>query len=355
MKKITFVVHKFDFETRGGVLKVVSLLSNEFVRKHKVEILSLGPINKYPYFVDDRIEVVSLNIEKYDTRFYSGMLKIFWFIVSLYKIISNIDGSKVYMTTSPPLNLLFSILKIFKRKVKVIACDHTSAVYKSKGSFGFIRNILYKNLDKIIALTEDDNLIYKKNKINSVYIPNPIEKVYGITESKRNRLIYVGRYSKEKRPELALESYYKSKLWESGILFYMYGFGEMESELINFIRKYSIEKYVKLINSESDPNIIYKDVYALLLTSKVEGFGMVLLEALSRGIPCVAFNAPYGPKNIIKDNVNGFLVNHEADIYKFLAFDKIKVLNEKSIIASIGVFNLENVSLMWESLFNEIF
>ena len=58
---------------------------------------------------------------------------------------------------------------------------------------------------------------------------------------------------------------------------------------------------IKIIKGEVDPEVIYKDALALILTSKVEGFGLVLLEAISRNIPCLSFKTSYGPLNIIKN------------------------------------------------------
>ena len=81
----------------------------------------------------------------------------------------------------------------------------------------------------------------------------------------------------------------------------MYGHGDCENELEQYILDKGYGKYIQIIKGETDPDIIYQDAFALILTSKIEGFGLVLLEAMARKIPCLSFKIPYGPLNIIKN------------------------------------------------------
>lgn len=354
--KVVFVVHSYDFQTRGGVLKVVSMLSNEFVKSGEVEILSFGQVKQLPYPLDENVKISSLNQKKYDTRFYKGVAKVFWFLKAFFLLIKFIrKNSKAYfLTTSPPLNLVFGVLRLFKKNITVFGCDHTSVGYKSAGIGGKIKFYLYQRLNAIIALTQDDCDIYIQKRINAFYIPNPLEKVVETTtHSLHNRLLYVGRFSAEKRPDLALKSYYLSKLWKEGIHFYMYGYGEMHQYLNSLIQEYSLSDYVHIISNESDPSKIYKDAFALVLTSKVEGFGMVLLEAISRGIPCISTNAPFGPKNIIINGQNGYLVE-DNQIDEYLDVNKINVLRDNDIPLTVNKFQTDNVMKLWLRLFKSL-
>lgn len=353
-RDILFIVHNYDYKTRGGVLKVVTMLSNEFVSKNNVKILSLGESNKLPYDLNNNVEVLSLGLKKYDTRFYKSFFKIIWFLKVFLLFICkyNLIKNNIILTTSPPLNMVLGFLKLFDPKIIIIGCDHTTANYKNKGLLSIFKNFLYKRINNVIALTKDDCEIYKKNNIKSVYIPNPIERNFKKNKNNlKNRLLYVGRFSKEKRPELAIEQYFKSKLWLEGVDLYMYGYGSHLEQMNTLIDTYDIKKHIHIYSDVSDPELIYENGYALLMTSEIEGFGMVLLEAMVRGIPCVSYDAPFGPKNIIINNVNGYLTSNIDGLHKLISKEKINFLYEKNICESIKKFNIDEIIEQWEMVF----
>ncbi len=127
--------------------------------------------------------------------------------------------------------------------------------------------------------------------------------------------LYVGRFNEEKQPFKAIELFMQSDLPKQGVILRMYGHGEFEKEIVEFIESKSYADYVQIISGETDLDIIYKDALGLLMTSKIEGFPLVLLEAISKNIPCLSFRIPYGPLNMIKDGVNGYFI--EDDITDF--------------------------------------
>lgn len=358
MKEIIFVVHSFDASYIGGVLKITSDLANALSRRgFSVKILSLGRVYKPAFALNENIIMESINIDKYSTQFYSGLKKILWF-KQTYKALSSYilqNINSIFILSSPPLNIIFSVLKLKYPNTQMVGCDHTSTSYKANNLIGKLKFNLYNRLDKFIALTEEDNKFYLSQGIHSVYIPNFIEPIKNsYPGSKRNYLLFVGRFSLEKRPLLALEIYKKSKLWEKGIKFRMFGDGPLYNEMKNFININALEDYVEIIQKVSDPNVIYKDAYALIMTSSVEGFGMVLLEAISRNIPSIAFDVNYGPRTIIQHGINGFLIE-DGDLDNFNSYlhqigSKIpEIINE-----TVKYFNIDNVILNWIQLFADL-
>lgn len=359
MKKIIFVVHSFDESYRGGVLKATSDVANSLVKYgYNVGILSLGAISIPAFNLDEKLTLESLNVNKYSTQFYSGIKKSLWFF-KLYNILANYirrNKNTIFVLTSPPLNMLFSLLKINFKKTVMVGCDHTSSGYKSSGFLGRVKWGLYKQIDCFIALTESDNLFYKNNGIKSVYIPNFIS-FNSINQSQGNKksfLIFVGRFSCEKRPLLALEIFKNSGLIEKGIKLRMFGDGDLYLPIQYYIAKNGLSESVEVIRNCSDADLIYKDAYALIMTSLLEGFGMVLIEAISRNIPCISFDVPSGPSTIIKHGVNGFLVqegNIEGMIQSIIEIENSDFDNIKHTISSFD----ENIVISkWLKLLNSL-
>ncbi|HAV4261164.1 TPA: hypothetical protein JIQ85_18105, partial [Acinetobacter baumannii] len=110
MRKIAFVVQTFDKRDRGGVLRVIAYLANHLSKKYQVEIVSCGVINELAYKLDSKVNLKSLNMLKYNTTFYVGFNKLFWFKEVYKNIKAIIYDDVIWITSSPPLSLLFSFL-----------------------------------------------------------------------------------------------------------------------------------------------------------------------------------------------------------------------------------------------------
>lgn len=354
--KICFVVQTFDKRDRGGVLRVVSQLANLFIHNYEVEIFGFGEIGENAYSLDPRIKLISLNMKKYNTSFYQSYKKIKWFKEAYSKISPYVNGDVIWITSSPPISLLFSYLKLRNKKIKVIGCDHTSTVYKKNFFIQKIRNNLLSNLDMMIGLNPQDTDYYLRNGIKSVCIPNGID-LSNIENPNNDRkyLIYVGRFNEEKQPFKAINLFVNSELYNSNIIFKMYGHGEFENQVKEYIEVNGYGDKVEIIKGETNPEIIYKDALALILTSKLEGFPVVLLEAFSRNIPCLSFKTPYGPLNIIKEGKNGFFIDEGIKGFN-LACEKLKEIEFSEISETINEYEINLILKKWDDLLrNEIF
>jgi len=353
--KICFVVQTFDKRDRGGVLRVVSQLANLLIHSYEVEIIGFGEISENAYLLDPSIKLTALNLKKYNTSFYENYKKIAWFKEAYLKIQSHLNDEVIWITSSPPISLLFSYLKFKNKKMKVIGCDHTSTIYKKKPIIQWVRNLLLSKLDVMVGLTPQDTQYYLDHGINSVCIPNGIN-LTEIKELKNSRkhLVYVGRFNVEKQPFKAVDLFAGSSLYGTNITLKMYGHGDCENELEQYILDKGYGKYIQIIKGETDPDIIYQDAFALILTSKIEGFGLVLLEAMARNIPCLSFKIPYGPINIIDEGVNGYFF--EDDCIDFQSkIEALKVLDLKNIKKSINKYNLEEINHQWLNVLSVLY
>ncbi|WP_287909467.1 glycosyltransferase [Acinetobacter sp.] len=338
--KVNFVVHSLDKSNMGGVIKVVTDLANALVEKNiDVCIYSIGKIDEICFNTISKVNIISLGSYKHSTSQYLSYKKINWFIenFNIFNELLKDKQNEIWLPTSPPLNLLFSILKIFNPKITIVGCDHTSTIF-SKGFFvDGLKYLLLKKLDLMVALTDQDKHFYSSKGINSIVIPNfvDIDSIELCKENERLNVVYVGRFSAEKQPLEALEIFHKSELWKSGKKFKMFGYGSLKVAINDYIENNRLTDFVEVIGNETNPEKIYKDAFCLLMTSKVEGFPMVLLEAISRGIPCFSYDCKYGPRNIITNGVNGRLIKQN---------DKLTFIRE---------LNLSNILQLIDSIEND--
>jgi Glycosyltransferase len=142
--------------------------------------------------------------------------------------------------------------------------------------------------------------------IKTIY--NPVEKQNQIIKRSNEfikKFIYVGRIQlndQKNLSEMLLGLSHLKLKWKLDI----YGDGEID-KVSDLAYKLNILDNIQFHGWVMNPWIKMKNVDALLLTSTYEGFGMVLAEAISRGIPCISSDCPVGPSDIILNGVNGYL------------------------------------------------
>lgn len=135
------------------------------------------------------------------------------------------------------------------------------------------------------------------------------------------------------------------------------GSGEEEANLQSYIKQNELLN-VEMIPHTSNIKEYYNNAELFVFTSKMEGFGMVLLEAMSFGIPCISFDCPSGPRDIIEDNRNGYLIPcYDEELFAEKICDYIQKSSElkekmqQEAIDTIRNWNNDNIIQKWLSLF----
>lgn len=174
----------------------------------------------------------------------------------------------------------------------------------------FYFRTIERNADAIVTLTDGDKMLWKRAKRVEV-IPNfstmPVTK-YSDCMSKR--VIAVGRLEWEKGFDRLIDAWsivcVKHADWHLDI----YGKGRMYDTLITQAKTCKTQN-LTIHDVTSDIGREYGNSSICAVTSYFEGFSLVLLEAMKHGVPCVAFDCPFGPRSIINDGYNGFLVEND--------------------------------------------
>jgi glycosyltransferase involved in cell wall biosynthesis len=147
---------------------------------------------------------------------------------------------------------------------------------------------------------------------------------------------------------------------DNNIQWKIVGYGEQEERLLQFIREKKLkDRFIYVPASEHDITAVYQEAIFFVLTSRNECFPMVLLEAQSSGLPCVAFDCETGPRHIIENNKNGLLI--EKENVQQMAGAIIELWNNKtqqedmsrSAINSVQRFYAESIFEHWKSVFEK--
>jgi glycosyltransferase involved in cell wall biosynthesis len=172
------------------------------------------------------------------------------------------------------------------------------------------------------------------------------------------KAIAVGRLVYEKGFDYLIEAWAlvaeKYPSWELNI----YGNGNQKNILNQLIKNKNLEKRIHICEPESNIQEKYREHSMLIFPTRfLDSFGMVIIEAMSLGLPVISFDAPCGPKDLITDGVNGFLVK-TGDIYtlsekiiRLIETESLRIRMGKAAREFSGNFHTEKVMERWVHLF----
>jgi glycosyltransferase involved in cell wall biosynthesis len=224
---------------------------------------------------------------------------------------------------------------------------------------GFIRNC--KKLKRLIVLTEEEKASWDETD-NIEVIPNALS-FYPETTSDcgAKKAIAVGRLVYEKGFDMLIDAwkavYKKHSDWE----LHIYGEGSEKENLLNQIQQENLNGVVKIHEPVKDIYNQYLHHSMMLFPSRfLEALPMVLLEAMSCGLPIIAYDAPCGPKDVIREGVNGFLVktgNIEAlsvKINDLIESDEMRKRMGKVAREMSFDYEVEKIMKRWLKLFETL-
>jgi len=198
-----------------------------------------------------------------------------------------------------------------------------------------------KKYNHIVLLTEKDKQLWQGNDRFSV-IPNPLSFVSeekALLENKK--ILAMGRYIAQKGFDLLIQAFALLKEKFPDWNLFIYGEGPDYDFLSNKIKELSLKDNVFLKNPVQNVEKIMLDSSLFVFPSRYEGFGLVLTEAMTCGVPCVSFDCECGPSDIIQNEVDGFLV--EAGNVRLLAEKMELLMQNKELRIEMGGKAKENV------------
>lgn len=250
-------------------------------------------------------------------------------------------------------------------KTKVVAWEHFNCEYEQSVLYRrWISRLTARSADFIVTLTEEDRKNYgtvlgRKSRIRAIYnMPAKMQSKEAVPRG--NLIVTSGRLTYQKGTEylaqVAVSVLKKHREWKWLIL----GDGEERHILEQAIAENGLENQLILKGTVESVESYLERAKLFVLTSRYEGFGMCLVEALQMQVPCVCFDVKVGPSEIISNGQNGVLIP-PFDCEKMIEAidDFIKNpdrLEEMSANTGIGLerFDDRNITEQWKSVLNEL-
>lgn len=358
MKKVSILSLHLGY---GGIEKSVAALANMLVDDYEVEIACTYKLFEKSVFpVDDRVKIVYLTSVKPNRDKIKKALRkkqLFKLVKETFyalKVLRLREKTMISYIKNCDSDVVIATRDIFDEwlgkygqdKVLKIGWEHNHY----HGDFKYAANITRSNkqLDYLVLVSNSLRAFYEKELIKSkcqvVYIPNVIEGIpEKIAPLDEKRLVSVGRLSPEKgfidllKMFNILHKDYPD--WRLDII----GDGVEKDKLEKYIKDHDLEKVVLLHgfrDKEYIDEILQKSAI-YLLTSYTESFGIVLIEAMSHGVPCIAFDSAEGARELIQSGKNGYLIKNRC--YSAFLKKVEDLINKKSERRKIGRVSREGV------------
>ncbi len=366
MKKITILALHLGY---GGIEKCISTLSNTLKDEYEINIISTYKLYDKPGFdIDDKIHIDYLMTCGPNRKEIKEALKHFN-LINLFKegikalkilkykkelmikAIKDCD-SDIIISTRDIHNLWLS--KYGRKEALKIGWEHNYHNSNKKYIDKIVKSI--EGLDYFVLVSKEQRDFYQKlTNTKCVYIPNSLDYYPNrVSELDNHNLVSVGRLSKEKGymdlidvMKMVIEKY-------PDAILNIIGDGPERENIENKIKENMLTDNIKLHGFQNRDyiNSILSKSSAYVMSSFTESFGIVLLEAFSFGIPCVAFSNS-GSKELISNNWDGYIIeNRDKTMMARKICELLSNQNRRIIMGANGVkkaheYSIDKIKDMW--------
>ena len=240
---------------------------------------------------------------------------------------------------------------------------HPTVIKKIRAQLVTWRRIYHaRKYDQIVVISKADLEKWQKYTHKAICIYNPLTIVSSLTSNLLNKcVIAAGRLDYQKGFDYLIDAWSlvaeKHPDWHLNI----FGEGDLREALQHQIDKLRLRNSITLCGRTSEIEKEYANHSIFVLSSRAEGFGLVLVEAASCGLPLVAFNCPSGPSELVLNGKNGLLVNKVGDM-SLMARAICNLIEDEELRKKMGIeaqefsklFQVENIIPHWNTLFSYV-
>lgn len=340
--------------TGGGAQRVISTLANELdSRGHKIRIISFRGGDEYP--LNNDIERIRFNkkflLNSVVFNGYFQLSSFYWKKKNRPDVISSHINLLGYLT--------IPIAKLFR--IKIVVSEHINHKVRQDFSRRFLWNNLYPMVDAVTVLTSFDIDYFSKRNKNVLVMANPssFETIDPTRRYDRKKeIIAIGQLDRlhhkgfDNLLKIAKEVGHNAPDWK----FMIAGGGENGKARLEKIKKELGVENVTFLGQRTDIKELLRQCEIYILSSRHEGLPMTLIEGMSQGAACIAYDCVSGPSDIITDGHDGLLVedqNIEAMSKNLLRLIKDEDLRRKlqqNAPKGLDKFSVDDIVSKWEQL-----
>ena len=341
----------------GGAERVMVLLSNEFAKKnHLVSVITFNEGSAYE--LQNTVNHIQLHdgqLKNHTLRSLSNLFKYYW---------KRKNRPDIAISLMPKINVI-SIIVCKLLGIKIIACEHNNHLRETDKFERFIWGFSYRFADQLTVLTKFDMPFFEKKGAKVTVMPNPcsFSPLNKETHNKTDTILAIGSLNRIQhkgfdnlimliRPVLE-----KFPTWKLKIV----GGGEDGMQILKQLaQEYGVQNQIEFTGFQKNVAEIMRQSKIFILPSRWEGLPMVLLEAMSQGMACIAYDCKTGPSEIITNFENGLLIEDQNQkamqkgLETLIQDDLLRKKMCANAIKSLDYYSMDNIMLKWQELFEKV-
>lgn len=364
----------------SGMERVITLKANYLARHgYEVHLILTDGGDKPPYYpLDASIKVHQLYIDFEELYRYALPRRVWLYRIRMRMLKNKLDGCLCTLRPDITVSLLRRDINVINQmtdgsiKMGEIHFDRIhyrnfsvswlpswlNACIERYWMKSLIREV--RKLSKFVVLTHEDAAFWPELQ-NVCVIPNPVSFMpASVSDCSRKQVIAMGRYVAQKGFDHLIAAWRMVVDKHPDWVLKIYGDGHLRGQLQQQVEELNLADSCFLEHSVSDVESVFCKSSLFVLSSRFEGFGLVIVEAMACGLPVVSFACPCGPKDIIADGVDGILV--EPQNVEELACKISYLIENEEIRKSMGHqaainahrYDIESIAPFWMQLFEEV-
>lgn len=364
----------------GGVERVLTLKANYFAEHFGYDItiiLTEGKGKPLFYPLSDKIKIVNLDINFEELWTCSFVKKVFVYLKK--QRIFKKRLSEALMTLRPDITVSLLRREINfindipdgSRKIGELHINRANYRNFDAEEAGQLKRLFAKwwsgrllshvrKLDRLVVLTDKDRESWVELD-DVVTIPDPLSLTpTSVSPLSEQRVVAVARYSHEKGIDLLLQAWSEVEKQNSGWRLDVFGDGDRRPYERLMAQLHINGAHCQLHGRTNNVEHEYLKSSLFVLSSRFEGFGMVLTEAMACGLPVVSFDCPWGPRAIIRDGEDGLLAENgdthalAQQLLRMMGDDRLRSQMAANAVQNVQRFSIAHIAAQWKALFDDV-